>query len=133
MSERLHAIVDRISRLGERISSRIEKFSNKGIDTAKAEVFLAESKIKTKQANFKIDKTKQAIITAIESENPKEAFKNIRSLIEDTINTIRDSHKSIVDSVKELRFTIEKRSVSSTNTTLPSKTTDASTTNQTKK
>ena len=108
--ERLEAAVLRMEKLIERISSRIEKLKEKGVDTLKAEEYLEAAKTDVGQARTIIEGIPAALEDALLSEELRGSFEGIRELIQNVKEEVRSAHENIKNAVKTLKDELRLRS-----------------------
>ena len=107
MVKRFNAINERLEKISVRITSRIDKLESDGLDLSIARGMLVDSQNKMNESREKVIEVESFIEDAILSDNPKEAFKSVRETVHETINTIKEAHRKLVESVKEIRKSIK--------------------------
>ncbi len=108
--ERLEAAVLRMEKLIERLSSRIVKLKEKGVDTLKAEEYLTAAKTDVEQARTIIEGIPVALEDALLSEELRGSFEGIRGLIQNVKEEVRSAHENIKNAVKTLKDELRLRS-----------------------
>lgn len=107
MLTRLSVSVERLEKLSERVSSRIDKLEEKGFDLSSASVLFDEADEKIIEAKSALEKTKQEIIGVLESESPREGFRDAREGVKAVVSAIRGAHGKLVEAVREIKADID--------------------------
>jgi len=103
MVHRFDVAIDRLSKIADRIDSRIEKFTERGADTTEAQNAIASAQTKITAAKQETDTIKTDIDEALSSDDPKGAFKEVRTIVSDAVTTIKDIHATLIEAVKSLQ------------------------------
>ena len=106
MVNRLHAALDRLELLADRIGSRIEKVNDQ-VDTAKALILIEEAKEKIGVLRTEVDNINTEIESLYDSDNPKTIFEEVRAKIKKIVEGIKEIHHLLVDAIKSLKAGIE--------------------------
>jgi|GEM_PF-5461276 len=105
MAERYQAAIDRLGKLVERISSRMEKLKSAGVDTSAAEAKKTVALSKIADAQTLLNNAKSAFALALATASTsKESVKESRGLLASTTEAIKSAHRAVVD----LLVTVEK-------------------------
>lgn len=105
---RLEAALNRMSKLGDRIDSRITKFEEKGLDMSNAISLLAEARVEISNAQSSIEAMRVNIDAVLESDNPKESFSQIRALIGEAKDGVKKAHKALIEAIKAMKAGVVK-------------------------
>jgi len=108
MTKRLNAALDRIKKLGDRVDSRISKLKERGVDTTRAEELMGEARISVSVAREGVVNAKAAIVAALELENPKEAFEEVRRIVKGVVENIKSAHMATVEAIKALKASLKE-------------------------
>lgn len=109
MARRMRAALTRLGNIMDRIESRLEKLSNKGVDTAKLEDQLDEARAALADA--------EAIITTaeaefsdivVESDTPREGFAIIKDAMKQFVDQLKQIHTMLKDIVSEMRVSASR-------------------------
>lgn len=117
MVKRLEAALDRQSKLGERIQSRIDKAKANGKNVTKAQTALDKAKVMWQDAKKALDDAKAKFETLLASDDPKTVFKEVQTLIGTARDKIKGVHAAFVDAVKALKGVGEGGNNSASGTT----------------
>ncbi|NQV88171.1 MAG: hypothetical protein HQ402_01260 [Parcubacteria group bacterium] len=113
---KFESAIERITKLTNRIESRITKLDAEGVDTSKAKVLIADAKAKTEIAKQSLRTLGADITNALnEAENRKDLSSKIRTAIETVKNNIKSAHQSLVEAITSLKAGLNGRA-----TTTPS-------------
>lgn len=110
MIRRIESAFERFTGLIERIDSRIEilEENNPNIQTDEATVHLAEAEIKITEGIAFLEEAKvtaEALITAGENDNPRELFNQIRELVKESVDKLREAREDIKNAVRSIKAT----------------------------
>lgn len=94
--KRLSVAIERLTKLGDRLESRLSKLSEGGVDVSKSKELLAEARGKIAEAKTKVDEARAEIDGAIASGDPKEAFQKVREITGAANEKIKEAHKALV-------------------------------------
>ena len=124
MLGRMQATIDRLTKISEKISTRIVKIKSAGGQTAEAEGFVSEAKTSLSQAQSLLNSLKEASTTiayvidqnglASSTKRDKDKVKGVVSEIE---KNLRSAHNSLVNAVKSLKGTSDRPKATTTNST----------------
>ena len=116
MMKRFEAALEREKKLGERIQSRIDKAKANGKNTAKAQAALDKAKKTWDEAKVLMDDVKSKLEGVLSAADPKEAFKEVQTLVASVRDKIKAVHQDLVAAVTALKGigAGEERSVSPT-------------------
>jgi len=120
MVKRIEAAIERLNKLISRIESRIVKLKGEGKDTASIESQVNDAKIKLASAKTKLQDAKTALDGVLSSNNPKDAFKQVRVKIQDVAKDLREVHKILVHLVGDIKGLRVGQTGSPTVTIIPS-------------
>lgn len=101
--KRLYTALERMDKIADRIKSRMEKMEEKGFETGETAALLAKAREQIEAGRNAIDEAAKLVETALENDNPKDSFKEIRVLIKEAVQSVKDAHKSLIEAIKELR------------------------------
>ena len=95
MHQRIDRVIERLSNIADRVESRIEKFEGDGADVTGARDKLEAARTALAETNIDdID-----IDAILETDNPREAFKDARDEVKGVVAKIREAHALLIDSV----------------------------------
>ncbi len=103
MMKRFEAALERQQKLAERIQSRIDKAKERGRNTAKAQAALDKALNLWNEAKTSLAEVKGKIEGVIAADNPREAFKEVQSLVAQTRDKIKAVHAALIESVRALK------------------------------
>ena len=103
--KRLNIVTNRLNRLVARIESRLEKIkaNNENIDAEKIEKQLTEIKSKLSVVSTNIQDAQNSLNTILESNEPKQAFKDVRDLVKEIKNEFIDIHRLLVHLIGDIK------------------------------
>jgi len=98
-------VTNRLNRLVARIESRLEKIkaNNENIDAEKIEKQLTEIKSKLSVVSTNIQDAQNSLNTILESNEPKQAFKDVRDLVKEIKNEFIDIHRLLVHLIGDIK------------------------------
>lgn len=119
--DRLNAGIHRMENIAVRLESRITKMKTEGYNTAAAEAKLenAQSMLRVAKTVFSESRSAQQ---AVSSDNPREAFKEIRAQVQGAQELLKQTHALLKETVALLRVSI----ISGINTPIPTPTEESS-------
>lgn len=107
---RMGAAIERLSKLGDRVDSRIAKLKEQGVDTSKSEELMKTTRTKIAEASTALDAAKQEIDAAAlladasaSSTKPVDAGKPVRESLEKARTAVVAAHKALVAAVESLK------------------------------
>lgn len=105
MVGRLEAAINRLDRLVQRIESRVDKLqeTNPEINTSAIESQLSEAKTKLGTAKTKLAALSEVVETALDSENPKDAFEVVSTGIKEVKKLLREVHSILVHVIGDIK------------------------------
>lgn len=103
VAERFEAAINRLEKLSDRISSRINKLEAEKIDVSKAKELLIIAKAKIDIAKTSAGNITIASSTATTTVALKESFKSLKTIIETAKKDIKAAHAALIDVVKNLK------------------------------
>ena len=103
MIKRFEEAVKRLKNLADRIESRLNKFTELGKDVSASRISLGEAKRKIADAETAIAEAKSKLDDVLNSDSPKEAFKEVRVLVVKARDAIKDAHQALVKVIKEIK------------------------------
>lgn len=116
--KRLDAALNRMTKLGDRVASRIMKLEGErgvNLSDARAKLELARKEIAGGQAA--IIEAKGLIASLLASDNPREIFGNVKDIIRKTVESIREAHRALVETLKAAKAASGLRDTPRTDTT----------------
>ena len=119
MMKRFEAALEREKKLGERIQSRIDKAKANGKNTAKAQAALNKAKKTWEEAKALLGEVRGKIDGVLSAADPKEAFKEVQTLVASVRDKIKAVHKDLVDAVTALKGIGADKERSASPTTIP--------------
>ena len=117
MARKFENAIDRLNGLADRIESRLQKSEEAGNDVSKIKDQLKSARDKISAAETALNDAKAKFKEMANSQNPKEAFKQVKILVQGVAQKIKDAHRalvSVVNSIKGLRLGDKATSTSST-------------------
>lgn len=118
MVKKFENAIDRLNGLADRIESRLNKSETAGNDVSKIREQLKSARDKISAAQTALNDAKTKFKEMANSQNPKEAFKQVKVLVQGVAQKVKDAHRALVDvvnSIKGLRLGDKATSTSSTN------------------
>lgn len=107
MMDSYHRMLAKIESAEERVRAHIEKLEAKGFDLTKAKELLAIVPGKVDDAKEKIAEVKSAIEEALESENPREKWAEIKEMIREAKQAVKDAHKALRDAIRAIKASVK--------------------------
>lgn len=101
--KRLQAAVDRLKKLGDRIDTRLEKLEEKGVDVSKARALLADADLEIESAESDLLSIREAIKSVLDGDNPKDLFRDVRTLLKEAQSSVRGAHKALVEAIRAVK------------------------------
>lgn len=120
---RLGATIERITKLADRIESRINKAEENGVDVSKSKEFLATARAEITSAHNIQVELSASLTLALESDTPKETFNSeFRSKIEEIKTHLKNAHRALAGAVSNLKagLGLEKKLEAQASTTVES-------------
>ena len=114
MWRRFNAAVLRLEKLADRIGARIAKFEQGGANMAEPKQLLEQARKEISEARSAITEAKTAVETAVSSENPKQAFEQTRTIIQNANEKIKAAHNSLVQAIRVMRANTPERPAAAT-------------------
>lgn len=110
ITKRLDAALDRMAKMTDRVESRIakleDKFTDRGLDLSESTILLEEARSEIASARADVNAIEGAIAGVLNTENPKESFSAVRALIKSATESVKSSHRALVEAVKEVKSSI---------------------------
>lgn len=105
LAKRLQAAINRLHRLIARIESRLAKIelAEDGIDTTDVKATLVTAKGKLDEAETALAETQAGFEDILANENPKEAFSDIRDLIQGIKRQLTEVHRLLVHVIGNIK------------------------------
>jgi len=105
MTKRLEAAIDRLNRLITRIESRIAKIeaNNEDINIEPIKKDIQKAKDKLLLATNKLNESKIKIDDLLESNTPKEAFAEVRDIIQEIKKDLIEAHRLLVKVIGDIK------------------------------
>ena len=116
MVKKFENAIDRLNSLADRIESRLNKSEDAGNDVSKIRDQLKSARDKISAAETALSDAKAKFKEMANSQNPKEAFKQVKILVQGVAQKMKDAHRALVDvvnSIKGLRLGDKATSTSS--------------------
>ena len=104
---RLEAGIQRLVRLEERLTARIDVVKGRGIDTTEAEQYLVEAITKRGDAEVALMNAKSDLLEITAEDFSRDSFANVRETLSETVSLIRETHALLVKSVASLKASVE--------------------------
>lgn len=114
LKKRLEAAVERLKKLGTRISSRLDKLTAQGYDVSALKVKLADAQTKLSEVEKTISLLDPQMTGVINSETPKVAFEKVRNNLKEIKQNLKDVHQEYVEIIVEIKALLPKTTVSPT-------------------
>lgn len=108
ISNRIDASIERLQNITDRLSSRIEKISEEGIDTSEAEASLALAQTSINAAVEAMENIDFIVDSAIKSEDVYTAWKEVRSTITETKSSLKIAKTELRAAVASLKAELLK-------------------------
>ena len=103
MAGKIEAAIDRLDQLADRIDSRLDKLADAGKDVTAQAAALAKAREAIAVAEDALNKAKSEFGKMALSEDPKAAFKNVRVLVNDVAQKVRDAHQALVKIINSIK------------------------------
>lgn len=102
---RVEALIERLDNLIARLETRIAKINEEvdGVDTIQASDDIAEAKIALVAASSKLSTMSSSLEEVLSSDDPKDAFVETRTLLNEIRTDLKKVHTLLVHSIGELR------------------------------
>jgi len=109
VTKRLGAALERFTILGDRLNSRFEKLEGRGVNTDNSRAHLEVAREKITHAESILLNSKNEMEGLLSGELTKETFSNVKKLIKDVITGIKDTHRSLINAIKEVKAAAQLR------------------------
>lgn len=103
MVARFEAVADRLTRIADRLESRIAKFKESGVDTVATEGYLADARVKIGLAKTEIGNISSALNTALSGDINADTFRQVRTIVGSAKQALKDAHAALVKVVVSLK------------------------------
>lgn len=110
MVRQMRAAIGRISKLADRMDSRIAKMKERGADTSQAEANIAIARTKITEASAAVKLAEDAIASAVvaadvsaSSTSPSDPGKAVREALNKAKEAVFAAHKALVEAIKSLK------------------------------
>ncbi|OGF64159.1 hypothetical protein A2661_00230 [Candidatus Giovannonibacteria bacterium RIFCSPHIGHO2_01_FULL_45_24] len=116
MVRKFENAIDRLNGLADRIESRLQKSEEAGHDVSKIKDQLKSARDKISAAETALSDAKAKFKEMTNSQNPKESFRQVKTLVQGVAQKIKEAHRAlvgVVNSIKGLRLGNEATSTSS--------------------
>lgn len=100
---KMNAAIERLEILGERVTSRTDKFEERGIDTSDARKLLDIARESIAEAREKLSVAIEEARIAFESDSPKTTFGEVVSTLAGAKENLREAHQSLIQVVQALK------------------------------
>jgi hypothetical protein len=103
MVRKIQAAINRESKLADRIESRLNKFEAAGKDVSALKIKLADARVTIKDAQKYLDDAKAQMETVLKSDNVKQAFQDVKTLIKNATEKVKLTHQKLIDIVNSMK------------------------------
>lgn len=103
MVKKIQAAISRESKLADRIESRLNKLASAGKDVSALKIKLADARTAIKDAQKYLDDAKTQMETILKSDNMKQAFQDVKTLIKNAVEKVKLAHQKLVDIVNSMK------------------------------
>lgn len=103
MRRRLDVLTRNLERFASRIETLINKFEEKGKDVTAARIKLAEARTEILDVADAKELLVDSFETMLETENPREAFADVREAVQNLKRELREAHLALVQVLRELK------------------------------
>lgn len=103
MTDRLTAAIERLDKLADRIESRLDKISESGKNVADLEAKLEKARASITAAQKVLEDAKVKFTDLAKSDNPREAFPQVRDLVAQVRQSVKDAHAALVDVIDSVK------------------------------
>jgi len=103
MVRKIQAAINREIKLADRIESRLNKLALAGKDVADLKVKLADVRTAISDAQKYLDDAKTQMETVLKSDNVKQAFQDVKTLIKNAVEKVKLAHQKLVDIVNSMK------------------------------
>ena len=102
-AQRLARIIERESKMADKINEKLEKAARNGKDVSAARAKLIDARAKIAAAAQALRDATAQVDGIIANNKPSEAFRKLHELNKTVTNAIREAHKALVDVLVTLR------------------------------
>lgn len=106
MVKRMNAAIDRFEKISDRVSSRIAKIEEKfgdRVDLSESKTLLEAAQLEINNARASVDAINAELALVLESDTPKEAFEQVRTLFSNAKGDLKSAHTSLVEAIKSVK------------------------------
>lgn len=103
MVRKFEAAISRLRTLADRIDSRLDKFEDEGKDVSALRTALDNARNSIESAEDALDKAKEEFTTFASTENPKEYFEKVKTVVHNVSQKVREAHKALVDVINSVK------------------------------
>lgn len=103
MARKFENAIDRLEGLADRVESRLTKAEEAGNDVSKIKDRLKSARDKIASAETALNDAKAKFKEMANSQNPKEAFRQVKVLVQGVAQKIKEAHRALVDVVKSVK------------------------------
>lgn len=111
MFTRLDAAIERLQKLAERIESRIVKFEKRGADVDQARELLTVGHGAITEARTLLENARGIVENILAGDDPRVIFEHARETVKSVIDSIKQAHRALVDSIVALKGASAARGV----------------------
>jgi len=103
MVRKIQVAINRESKLADRIESRLNKLGVAGKDVSVLKVQLADARTAIKDAQKYLDDAKSQMETVLKSDNMKQVFQDVKTLIKNAVGKVKLAHQKLVGIVNSMK------------------------------
>lgn len=102
---RMNAAIERLEKIADRIDSRIVKLEEtiEGLSLLESKELLLASREALVGAASDMGAIFETMRSALDSDTPKEAFTEVRTLFSEAKQSLKDAHRALVEAIKSLK------------------------------
>jgi hypothetical protein len=106
ISNRMDAAAGRLQNVIDRLTSRIAKLNDQGVDTASASASLSTAQQELDRAKVILRGIDGEVASFIGSENPRESWQSLKTTYTSARDALRASHQALLASVASLKAAV---------------------------
>lgn len=103
MLKRFDAAIERLEKLADRIESRLDKAAENGKEVTTLRAKLDTARVKIAEAQTALDEAVVKFEEILGMDNPREAFKEVQTIMNNAKDKIKAAHAALVDVINSLK------------------------------
>lgn len=105
----------KIEEISQKVQARIETMEERGVDLTEAKNLISETFIKIEEARISISEMKNAFLSALDSETPRETFAQTKEVAKISKEKIKEAHQSLIKVINAIKASVKAITTTSTN------------------